>query len=231
MWSRLRNWWLNRDWGTPVNYFIELLQNFILAIKSGQLPQLGYWTYLVLAVLVAVEGPIATLLGAAAASAGLMRLWLVFIAAAVGNLSADSLWYSLGYAGKLEWAMRFGRWLGLKPEILERLENGMHKHAARILLMAKLTISFMIPSLIAAGLVKIPWRRWFPALFAGEMIWTGSLVLIGYYATEAIKRVEQDVEYMMLVLPLIFVVFMLWKGRNLLRALLKVDEIEKDPGK
>jgi membrane protein DedA with SNARE-associated domain len=210
--------------------FFQILQNFLLAVKSGQLPQLGYWTYLVLAVLVALEGPVATLLGAAAASAGLMRPWLVFFAAAIGNLTADSLWYSLGYAGKLEWALRFGRRLGLRPGVLERVEQGMHKNAAWILFMAKLTVSFMIPSLIAAGLMKVPWRRWFPALFAGEMIWTGSLVLIGFYATEAIKRVEQGVEYLVLALSLVFVIIMLWMGRRLLRQLLKIDRNDKAPG-
>ncbi|MGA2489268.1 MAG: VTT domain-containing protein [Anaerolineales bacterium] len=214
-----------------MHYFFQLIQNFILAMKSGQLPQLGVWTYLVLAVVVAVEGPVATLLGAALASAGLMRPWLVFIAASIGNLTADSLWYTLGYAGKLEWALRLGRRLGLRPEMLERLEQGMHEHAARILFFAKLTVSFMIPSLVAAGLVKVPWRRWFPALFAGEMIWTGSLVLIGYYTTEAIKRVEQAVEYAVLTLSLVFVIFMLWEGRHLLRQLLKINGTDQHPGK
>jgi membrane protein DedA with SNARE-associated domain len=206
-----------------MNTFFQLVQNFILAMKTGQLPQLGYWTYLVLAVLVAIEGPVATLLGAAAASAGLMRPWLVLIAAAAGNLTADSLWYTLGYVGKLEWLLRIGRKLGLQPNLLERLEKGMHKHAAKILFMAKLTVSFMIPSLIAAGLVKVPWRRWFPALFAGEMIWTGSLILIGYFATEAIKRVEQGVEYLVLGLSIIFVFFILWMGRRILGKRYKAD--------
>jgi membrane protein DedA with SNARE-associated domain len=212
-----------------MNSFLQYIQNLILVVRSGQLPQVGYWTYLALAILVAIEGPVATLLGAAAASAGLMRPWLVFLAAAVGNLSADSLWYLLGYAGKLEWAMRLARRLGVRPAVLERLEQGMHEHAARILFVAKLTVSFMIPSLIAAGLVKVRWRRWFPALFAGEMIWTGSLVLIGYYATEAIKRVEQVVEYVILGLSLVFVTFTLWLGRRLFRQQLKLNGNEKDP--
>ena len=207
-----------------MNSFFLLLQSFVLAMKSGHLPELGYWTYLVLAFLVAIEGPVATLLGAAAASAGLMRPWLVFFCAAAGNLTADSLWYSLGYAGKLEWAMRFGRRLGLRPEILDRLEQGMHEHAAKILFIAKLTVSFMIPSLIAAGLVKVPWRRWFPALFAGEMIWTGSLMLVGYFATEAIKRVQQGVEYLILGLSLVFIVFIIWIGRRVLRKRLSLND-------
>ena len=99
----------------------------------------------------------------------------------------------------------------------------MHDHAAKILFMAKLTVSFMIPSLIAAGLVKVPWRRWFPALFAGEMLWTGSLMLVGYFATEAIKQVQQGVEYFILALSLIFIVFIVWIGRRVLRKGFSLD--------
>jgi membrane protein DedA with SNARE-associated domain len=192
-----------------MNDFLQLIQAFIAAMKSGQLPQLGAWTYLVLAFLVAIEGPVATLLGAAGASAGLMRPGWVFVAAAAGNLTADSVWYSLGSFGKLEWLLRFGRRLGLQPEFLERLEQGMQEHAAKILFIAKLTVSFMIPSLIAAGLMKVPWRRWFPAVFTGEMIWTGSLMLIGFYATEAIKHVEQGLVYLIMALSLVFILFIL----------------------
>jgi membrane protein DedA with SNARE-associated domain len=198
--------------------WFDFLQNFSALLRSGQLPEWGSWTYLILALLVAVEGPIATLLGAAAASAGVMRPWLVFSAASAGNLIADSLWYGLGYMGKIEWFWSIGRRMGISQAQLERLQHNMHKHAARILFLAKLSMSLMIPSLIAAGLVKARWRRWFPAVFGGEIIWTGSLVLIGYYATEAIKRVEQGLEYVILAGSLAFVIFMLVMGRKIMRA-------------
>ena len=83
--------------------FIETL---LLTIKAGQLPEFGYWSYVILAILVLIEGPVATLLAAAAASAGLMRPTLVFVSAAIGNLTADTLWWLLGYAGKTEWIHR-----------------------------------------------------------------------------------------------------------------------------
>jgi membrane protein DedA with SNARE-associated domain len=200
-----------------VAYVSELIQSFVQALRSGQLPQLGYWTYILLAALVAVEGPLATLLGAAAASAGLMKPGWVFIAAATGNLSADSLWYTLGYIGKIDWLVKIEKRMGIKGDILARLEIEMRKHAARILFAAKLTLSLMIPALIAAGLVKAPWKRWFPAVFGGEMIWTGSLVLIGFYATEAIKRVEMGVEYAALGGTVVFVLFMLFVGRRFVK--------------
>lgn len=200
-----------------MTYLSGLMQSFIQALRSGQLPQLGSWTYILLAALVAVEGPIATLLGAAAASAGLMKPGWVFISAAAGNLTADSLWYTLGYLGKIDWLLRIGKKLGIRADILARLESEMHKHAARILFVAKLTLSLMVPALIAAGLVKAPWRRWFPAIFTGEMLWTGSLVLIGFYATEAIKRVEMGVEYAALGGSIVFVSFLILVGRRIFR--------------
>jgi membrane protein DedA with SNARE-associated domain len=208
-----------------VNSLLEFFQNLIAVLRSGQLPEWGYWSYVVLALLVAIEGPIATLLGAAAASAGMMRPWLVFLAAAAGNLTADSLWYILGYVGKLEWVLKIAHWMGINRDYLERLEHNMHKHAAKVLFFAKLSVSLVIPSLVAAGLVKAPWRRWFPAVFGAEMIWTGLLVLIGFYATEAIKRVEQSLEYVLLVASIAFVLFILWAGRRILRQ--DVDEEEQ----
>ena len=195
---------------------LTIFQQLIAYLKSGQIPQLGYWSYFLLAIVVAVEGPITTLVGAAAASAGFMRPGLVFLSAAIGNLTADSLWYTLGYVGKIEWVLRFGRRLGVRPDILERLERGMRKHTTRILFIAKLTVSFVIPSLIAAGLVKAPWRKWFPAVFGGEMIWTGLLVLIGYYTTEAIKRWKNGFEYLALFSAIAFVIVVLLVGRRML---------------
>ncbi len=197
---------------------MQLLQHLILAIKTGQLPQLGFWTYVLLAVLVAIEGPIATLLGAAAASAGLMRPGLVFLAAATGNLTADTLWYSLGYLGKTEWLFHFGRRLGLRQSLIDHLKMNMVKHATKVLFLAKLTVSFVIPSLIAAGLLRVPWKRWFPALVLAETLWTGSLLLIGYYTTEALKRVEQRVEYVALAASIIFVMLVIFGGRRLVKA-------------
>lgn len=192
-------------------------------IKSGQLPELGIWTYLLLAVLVAIEGPIATLFGAAAASAGLMRPWYVFFAAAIGNLTADTLWYSVGYMGRIEWLFHFGKRLGLRRDLLEHLKHNMIEHATKVLFLAKLTVSFVIPSLITAGLLRLPLRRWLPALIAAETMWTGSLVLIGFYTTEALKRVERGVEYAVLTASILFVIFLILAGRRLIKEWDKDD--------
>ena len=195
------------------------LNSLVLALRSGQLPEFGYWSYLILSLLVLIEGPIAILLASAAASAGLMRPVLVFLSAAVGNLTADTLWWLLGYLGKTEWIHSLGRRLRIRESLIEHLKHNMIKHATRVLFLAKITVSFSIPALIAAGLLRIPWKRWFPYFILAETLWTGSLVLIGYYTTEAIKRVEQGVEYAALGASIVFVGLMILAGRRLLRQL------------
>jgi membrane protein DedA with SNARE-associated domain len=206
--------------------WLEPLNNFRALWGSGQIPEWGNWSYLVLAILVAVEGPVATLLGAAAASAGVMRPALVFFAASAGNLTADTVWYLFGFLGRIEWFFKIGQRMGLNRVHMEHMQKNMRKHAVKILFFAKLSMSLMIPSLIAAGLVKAPWKRWFPAVFGGEIIWTGALVLIGYYATEAIKRIEQGVEYFILGATIIFIFSMLMLSRRILRE--SEQEIEED---
>jgi membrane protein DedA with SNARE-associated domain len=118
--------------------------------------------------------------------------------------------------GKFEWLFHIGKRTGISSEHIDRLQKIMRKHAIKVLFFAKLSMSLMIPSLIAAGLVKSPVRKWFPAVFGGEMIWTGALVLIGYYGTEAIKRVEQGLEYLILGGSIAFVIFIFWLGRRIL---------------
>src|SRR5512142_2587574 len=118
---------------------IAFVEALLGAIRSGHIPEFGYWTYLILFVLVAIEGPISVLLGAAAASAGLMRPIPVFFSAAAGNLTADTLWYLLGYMGKSDWIYRFGRRLGVRPSLIEHLKHNMLEHATRVMFLAKIT--------------------------------------------------------------------------------------------
>jgi membrane protein DedA with SNARE-associated domain len=204
--------------------FIEMIYNFWLLLQQGNLPEIGRWNYLILSLLVVIEGPIATILGAAAASAGLMRVSLVFISAATGNLVADTLWYSLGRSGRIETALRIGRIIGIKRAHVDRLTSVIKKHGVKILFLAKLTAGFMIPTLIAAGLVRLPWKRWFPVLILGEMIWTGTLTVIGFYTTETIKNLSEGISFMILIFSIVFMAIVVWQGR---RYLLKDSEFSE----
>jgi membrane protein DedA with SNARE-associated domain len=177
----------------------------------------GNLKYLILALFVAVEGPIATLLGAAAAASGVMRPNLVFFSACLGNLCADSIYYSMGYTGKKEWLLRTGRRFGLTENLLERLQTKIQEHAPKFIFLAKITNGFIIPSLITAGLAKVPWRRWFPPLAAGEMLWTGALVIIGYYTTHTIQQLQKDVHFFIIFTSIVFILGIILLIRKLIQ--------------
>jgi membrane protein DedA with SNARE-associated domain len=203
---------------------IDQLKQLVDSLSLANLTGWGVWSYLLLAFLVAVEGPIATLVGAAAASVGLMHPFYVFIAASTGNLTSDTLWYTLGYLGKMEWLLRIGKRLGINRKYLEHLEQILCDHAPMILFFSKLSVSPMIPALVATGLIKFPWRRWFPYVFSAEMIWTGSLVLIGFFGGQALKRVQLGLEHVILASSIAFIVFILWLGRRIVKKEIRKND-------
>jgi membrane protein DedA with SNARE-associated domain len=76
--------------------------------------------------------------------------------------------------------------------------------------MAKISVGLAVPTLLVAGITKVPWKKWFPIVFVGEAVWTGLLVLVGFYATEAIKQVEQGLEAFALGFTFLFLVMLIW---------------------
>lgn len=199
-----------------MEHIIQLLQEIWSDFQQGQLPELGPWNYLILSILMVWQGPIASLFGGAAASAGLLKPGLVFLVGVAGNLTADIVWYSLGRSGDVERLFERGR-LGVHRSRFYKLRNGMQAHATKILLMAKLSFGLAVPTLVAAGLSKLSWKKWFPVVFLGETIFTGTLVLIGYYATEAIKQVEQGLHLFLLLMTGLFIIAAIWFIPKLLR--------------
>lgn len=195
-----------------IDTLVEMVGALWVSLQQGQLPELGHWTYFVLAVLVIIQGPLMTLLGAAAAAAGLLKLPLVFLAGILGNLSADILWYYVGRAGKIAWFLRFTS-PARRPQAEEKiklLQQSMNKHSVKLLLLAKLSTGFVVPTLVAVGLARIPWKRWFPVAFLGETIWTGSLALIGYFASSYVARVSQNVRLFGLVMMVVLMCVSVW---------------------
>ena len=154
----------------------------------------------------ALEGPFATLTAAVASSAGYLDPKLVFISASCGNLSADFLWYLLGYMGKTELLVRYVGWAGVRQDTILRLEQGINEHVVKLLFLAKLGTGLVIPTLIASGLAHVPWRRWIGVLLIAEFIHTGSLVLAGYYYGQYILHIESSLKWISIGVSMLIVV-------------------------
>jgi len=91
---------------------------------------------------------------------------------------------------------------------------------------AKITSGLVIPSLVAAGLVRVPLKKWFPPVAIGEIIWTGSLVLIGYHAAYLVKFVEKDVQWFVFGSTFIFILVLIVLVRRALHRRTSRDRVE-----
>lgn len=142
--------------------------------------------YLVIFLAAFFEGPLATL-AAGAFSAGDFALHplQVFLAAGLGNLSADICWYLLGASGIHKRLYNWLPWLSNRKERIDEAGEMMQQHAVRLLVLSKLGLGLAsIPVLVAAGVAGVRWYRMLPAVICCEVLWTGTLVVIAYTAAE-----------------------------------------------
>jgi membrane protein DedA with SNARE-associated domain len=205
--------------------WVEWLHEVWVKVHAGLFPDFGVWTYMLLAALVATEGPLSTLVGAAAAAAGILDVRLVFVATVAGNIGGDVLWYSVGYTGKVESLLRRVPWLGSKRRHIARLKREMHVHATTLLVFAKLAYGLIVPTLVAAGMARVPWRRWLPVVFVMETLWSTFLVWAGFHATGWVRQFEQGMSVVGLIALGVAVGIGFWWIRR------RIDhrEIELDP--
>lgn len=168
-----------------------------MPITIPGLASLGVMPYCVLGLMVMAEGPVATLLGGAASSSGVLLPLPVYCSVVIGNLTADLGWYSLGRFCQPNWLMRLARRLRVDPAKVAALQEGIQKNAPRLLFLSKLTVGLPIPALLATGISRVPVRRWGFWLVLGELIKSAVLVSVGYLYAQAVQQASAGVQIML----------------------------------
>jgi len=56
-----------------------------------------------------------------------------------------------------------------------------------------------IPTLVAAGIARVPWPRVLLVQLMGKVIWTGSLVLFGFFLGQYVALLKRDLRIAPLV--------------------------------
>jgi len=169
--------------------------------------------YLSLAVLSVLQGPIVILLGAAAAATGVITPLGVFIAVTIGNTTIDLVWFMIGRLGKISWITRF-RWLRVNLNTIESMKGRLFLHTPQIVALAKLSSIFVLPVMVAAGLVRLPWKRWFPTLFIVEVVKNVLLILLGYYAVISISQLQSGLTILAIVGSVLSIIIPIWLFRR-----------------
>jgi membrane protein DedA with SNARE-associated domain len=206
----------------------EVWNQVVAAISSRTLPDLGAWSYLILVLLVFVEGPAATLVAATMAAAGILRADLVFLFSIAANFMADVFWYLIGYS-----AHRGGRvlrfaWLQRRWHMVESMEQALHGRAAKMYLVTKLSMGLLtIPVLIASGLGRVPWLRLLAVSLVVEPIWNGLLVLAGYRLGDSVAHMERGMRFAAIGGSVLIFVILLYFYRRMFSRLFNVVKVER----
>jgi membrane protein DedA with SNARE-associated domain/rhodanese-related sulfurtransferase len=117
-----------------------------------------------------------------------MRLSLVLAAAVAACLISDSLWYYMGkrFGGAV---VRLLCKLSLESTTcVSRTENRFQKYGAWALLFAKFVPGLSTVAAPLAGQTGMPFQKFFQADFAGALLWSLSMTLIGRFFGDVMKH-------------------------------------------
>lgn len=151
------------------------IQNTILWLESSK--------YILLFIGTIFEGPVIMMVSGFLYRLGQFDLLPMYIALVSGDFTADILWYCVGRFGTRNVLFKYGHFMGITPEILEKVENRFKHYHEKILIISKLTMGmgFAFIVLIVAGIFKVPFKKYVILNLIGGFIWTAFVIAIGYF--------------------------------------------------
>lgn len=151
--------------------------------------------YMILLPLMIIEGPIVTIIGALLASLGILNVWVVFALSIIGDLIGDLLFYGAGYKWGMKFVSHVGKHIGITRTLVLRLEKFFIKHGGKTIFMVKTTTGLCWATFVAAGIVKMPFKRFVMFSFFGGVLWSGFLVAMGYFFGYLYEQIAQYITY------------------------------------
>ncbi len=189
---------------------------------AGPLDHFGYWAVLLFVMIedFGIPVPGETVLIAAAVYAGAGKLNIVavgvigFVAAVIG----DNIGFAIGRYGGRALVLRWGRYVRLTEERLDRAEVFFARNGAWIITFARFIEVLRQLNGIVAGITGLPWRRFLAFNALGAALWVGTWVSVGYLAGDHIDTVYHYVTrysyYLLAALVVVLAGYLAWHFRR-----------------
>ena len=141
-----------------------------------------------------VEGPVLMMVSGFLIHLGFFSFWPIYLLTSAGDLTGDVIWYKIGEHGARTIIDKYGRFVNLTQKNVERAEQFFHDHQGKILFISKITMGFgfALATLVAAGAVKIPFKKYMMINILGQFIWTGFLMGVGYFLGNLYTLVDKS---------------------------------------
>jgi membrane protein DedA with SNARE-associated domain len=144
-----------------------------------------------------------------------------WVTAAVGSMCGITLSYGLGRTAGASIVTRYGQWMHITHERVERAERWM-EHGGRWVL----TIGYFIPGVrhvtaIVAGSTELPYRVFAAYAYTGAALWSLSFITLGWYVGEewesALATVHRHITVIVIVLIVLAAAYAIVHARWLRR--------------
>ncbi|HET8980560.1 MAG TPA: DedA family protein [Solirubrobacteraceae bacterium] len=159
-------------------------------------PTLDHYGYLAVFGLVLLEdfgvpvpGETVLILAAVYAGAGRLSLALVAILGFVGAVVGDNIGFAIGHFGGRPLVERWGRYILLTPERVDKATSFFERHGGKIIIVARFVEGLRQANGIIAGMSGLHWLRFLFFNAIGAALWVGVWVTLGYVSGSHIDSI------------------------------------------
>jgi membrane protein DedA with SNARE-associated domain len=168
------------------------LPGFLGALASP-LAHYGLWAILVLVAIedfgVPVPGETVLIAGAVYAGSGQLNVVAVGIVGFLAAVLGDNVGYVIGRFGGRALALRWGKYVFLTDERLDKAEAFFNRHGGKIIVFARFVEGLRQANGIIAGITRMHWLRFVAFNMLGAALWVGTWVSVGYLAGQHITPI------------------------------------------
>lgn len=158
-----------------------------------------------------VEGPVVMVASGFLYRIGNFDLLPMYIALLSGDFVADIGWYTFGRFGGRPLVVKFGGRFGITEHSIEKIQKRFYKYHEKILIISKLTMGFgfALVTLVVAGLLHVPFKKYVTLNLIGGFIWTGLLIVVGYFFGNVYASITGSEKIVFAVIALIGIILSL----------------------
>jgi membrane protein DedA with SNARE-associated domain len=188
-------------------------------------PLLNHYGYLAIGGLIFLEdfgvpvpGETALIAGAVYAGAGRLNIVVVGLIAVAAAILGDNIGYLIGRLGGRALVLRWGKYVLLTPQRLDKAEDFFNRHGAWVITIARFLEVLRQANGIVAGISGMPWRRFLAFNALGAVLWVALWTTIGELAGTHITAIYSAVtRYSLYVLIAGGLAILALIGRHLIR--------------
>src|SRR6202046_9958 len=185
-----------------------------------------------------VPGETILIAGSIYAGAGRLNVVAVGVVAFVAAVLGDNIGFAIGHFGGRALALRWGKYVFLTEERLNRAQHFFGRHGGKIITVSRFIDGLRQANGIIAGISGMHWRRFLAFNALGAALWVGAWVSLRYLPGNNITTIYHYITqyslYALIALVILIVAFII---RHVLRrrrrgrpAVIEQPEAQEDPG-